>query len=683
MKFNKIFSVLACAALMAGTFACTEKVEPTPSPVAGNEEVYFPYDTDPQIAIPLNATQISLVVNRVDASEESTVALTSAVSYVGGTEEAPEVVPVTDIFTIPASVTFPKDVKELTLEIGVDFEKVVIDREYNITLSLDGAHTGAYGLGERTFTAIYLPWSDWELLSEVDPGIYQQGAIWDYEYATPVYVRKSLTNEHLTQYMVLSPFSDFEYEQVINLDDTKTIEVDGVQCPLVWMDGAIDTPIVNSNYGMTMSYTTSFTWLKYYFDGGNQFKSDEEIYSFMAGNNSAGLVFQPSYYNPVQGRFFLYMTPYLIDGRGPFDEALETLQLPGDYHDYYFTFNYQGNMVSADGAEYALVQVVPSTDVDHFAYGVVKGQLSEADLEKAQDDLAVDPDAELIYDATYTVRYPFEEQGKYTFIAVGFDKDNKMVCRGSKVYELETVQAASEWETLGLCDYTDGAFVGLFLNSNGIATWEVQIQEHKETPGLFRLVNPYASWPLLSAIGWNLLEGKYYIELDASDPNGVMMPICPLGVYIDEAINQQGEKMGAASLLSDAWYTVAVGEATFEQVKAAGLCGTFADDMITFPTAGLLMLAENQRNLFYANTDPDRPEGAAIDSGTGCFCVDFSHMKKSPSKKIQRKSVLPSTYELKKLVDAKAGSFNKKAVSNSLPSNEEVREARFKNIRTL
>ncbi len=669
MKFNKVFSVLACAALMAGTFACTDKVEPTPSPVAGNEEVYFPYDTNPQLAIPVDATQISVTVNRVDASEESTVALTSAVSYVGGTEEAPEVIPVTDIFTIPSSVTFPKDVKELTLEIGVDFEKVVIDREYNITLTLDGAHTGAYGLGERTFTAVYLPWTDWELFNEAEPGVYQQGALWDNEYNTPVYVRKSLTNENLTQYLVLSPFSNFEYEQIINVDSSKKTEVDGVECYEAWMDNAIDTPVVDPNSGTTYSYTTTYTFLKYFYQGGGKF-TDAEIANVMAAQG-----WMPSYFNPEKGRFFLYMTLYISGGFSQ-DQSLETLQLPGEYNDYYFTFNHQGNMVSTTGTEYALVQVVPSTDIDHFSYAVLQGSVSGADLEKAQDELAVDPDVELIYDASYTISYPFKEEGAYTFIAVGFDKDNKMVCRGSKVYTLETVQAASEWASLGMCDYTDGAFVGLLLNSNGIETWEVEVQEHKETPGLYRLVNPYATWPLLSKMGWELLEGKYYIELDATDPDAVMMPICPLGVYVDDAINAQGEKMGAASLLSDAWYTVAVGDATFEQVKAAGLCGTLADDMITFPTAGLLMLAGNQKNLFYANTDPDRAEGSAIDSGTGCFCVDFSNMKKSSSKKIQRKSALPSTYELKKLVDSKAGTFSKKARKGASFTKEEVRESR-------
>lgn len=679
MKFNKIFSVLACAALLSGTFACTDKVEPTPSPVAGNEEVYFPYTASPQIAIPFDATHISVTVNRVDATEESTVALTSSVSYVDDSDEQnPQVVPVTDIFNIPASITFPKDVKEITLEIGVDFQKVVVDRAYYIELTLEDGKTGSYGLNHRIFQATYLPWEDWKLLSETEPGIYQQAAIWDYEYTTPVYVRKSLTNEHLTQYMVLSPFSDFEYEQVINVDDTKTMEVDGVECPIVWMDGAIETPVVNSNYGETMNYTTTFTYFKYYWKGGGQFKTDDEVYSFMAGNNSEGTVFAPSYFNPVQGRFFLYMTPYI--SLGHFGESLETLQLPGNYHDYYFTFNYQGNMVSNKGVESALVQVVPSTDIDHFSYNVLKGEPSEADLEKAYDALAEDPNAELIYEASYTISYPFEEEGKYTVIAVGFDKDNEVVCNGSKTYEFKTVQSASEWQSLGFVDYTDGLCVGLLLNEKAMATWEVEIQEHKETPGYFRLVNPYENWPLLEAgIDWVVTEGNFYIELDAQDPDAVLMPMSDPGLDIDTKINQQGELMGRAQVMSDAWYYIASQQATFEQVKAEGICGTFADDMITFPAAGLLMLAQNGKNLFYTNLDPEAPEDADIDYGTGCFCVDFSQMSAAPAKKIGRKSVLPSTYELKSLVNSKKEIKNAKRVSNKL-SQEEIREARFQKV---
>lgn len=680
MKFNKIFSVLACTALLAAGYACTEKVEPTPSPVAGNEEVYFPYTDPATISIPVNATQISVTVNRVDATEESTVALTSAVNY----SEDDKVVPVTDIFTIPASVTFPKDVKEVTLEIGVDFAKVVVGREYFIDLALEEAKTGSYGLSKRVFTAMYEPWGEWELFSETEPGIYQQAAIWDYEYETPVYIRKSLINDKLTQYMVLSPFSDFEYEQIINVDETRTVEVDGVECPTVWMQSGIDTPVVNSNYGMTMSYATTYTWLKFYFKGGGQFENDDEIYAFMAGQNSSNIVFNVSYYNPVQGRFYLYMTPYLINGDGPFNEALETLQLPGTYHDYYFTFNHEGNMVSTNGTEYALVQVVPSTDVDHFACEVLPGSLSEEEITKAQDALASDGDVELIYDATYTISYPFEEAGTYTVIAVGFDDKGELVCRGAEAFDFETVQAAPEWHTLGYVDYTDGIFVGLFLNELGIETWDVEVQEHNETEGLYRMVNPYAEWPLLGELEWSLVKGNHYITINAENPDAVYMPTSEPGVYVPTTCPRTNAPFGNITVMSQAYYLVATEQLTFEQAFKQGLFGTMKDDVVTFPAGGLFIVEESGKWLFYGNLDPTAPDDAGIDYGQGCFALDFARLSEAPARKVQHKKVLPNVYEMKKMVASKAVKADKKALlKTQKPTKEEIRQARMQSKRSL
>lgn len=677
MKFNKIFSVLACAALLSGTFACTDKVEPTPSPVAGNEEVYFPYTESSEIAIPLDATHISVTVNRVDASEESTVALTSSVSYVDDTDEQnPQVVPVTDIFTIPASVTFPKDVKEITLEIGVEFEKVVIDREYSIDLTLEDGKTGSYGLSHRTFTAIYLPWGDWKLVSETEPGTYTLSLLANGYYTAAVYVRQSLTNENLSQYMIGMPTEALGLPDgtvmVFNMDKSNTVDVDGTECPLVWMSDYIDTG--ETQDGESIVYSTTFTWLRYYYpDQKVQAYTDEQIYQMMANNN-----FAVSYFDPVKGCFFLDMTMFLLNTKLSGGQYLETLQLPGDYHDYFFSFNYEGNMVTNKGVEYALVQILPSADIDHFSYDILPGALSGSALDAAYEALAEDADAELIYDASYSVSYQFEEEGKYTVIAVGYDASNNVVCKGSKTYEFTTVQAASEWQSLGYIDYTDGIFVGLLLNENGLATWEVEIQEHKETPGYYRLVNPYENWPLFEAgIGWTLLDGNYYIELDAQDPDAVLMPLSELGVDVDVAFNEAGETVGAAQAMSEPWYDIAVGDKTFEQAKADGSCGTFEDDMITFPTGGLLLLAGNGRNLFYANLDPTAPSTAPVTYGMGCFCVDFSQMSAAPAKKIGRKSVLPSTYQLKSLVNSKKQIKNAKRVSNK-PSQEEIREARFK-----
>ncbi|MDE6277460.1 MAG: hypothetical protein K2M06_05055 [Muribaculaceae bacterium] len=675
MKFNKIFSVLACTALLACSYACTDHVEPTPSPSAGNQEAYFPVTESAELSIPVDATMVSLKVNRIDATEESTVGLTSSVMYVDDTdEENPVEVKVEDIFTIPSSVTFPKGVKEITLEIGVDFEKVEMDREYNIDLTLDANYTGAYGMGHRTFVAVYLPWSDWELYSEVEPGVYQMGALWDYEYNTPVYVRESLNKEGVKQYLVLSPFTDFEYEEVIELDPSKTIDVDGVECPLVKLVEPINTPIVNTNYGETYSYTTILEYLMYYYEGGGQF-TEAEALKVMANNG-----FELSYFNPVQGRFYLNM--YLYSATKMFGPALETLQLPGEYKDYYFNFAYQGNLVSDDYEvkEYAIVEVVPSPDIDHFVCEIQKGELAGDDLDAAYDALASDEDAEYIYAGSYKMSYEFSESGRYTTIAVGYDKDNKVVAKGAKIYTFESKQVTPEWTTIGYADYTDGLFVGLLLNANGIATWEVMVQEHNDMPGYYRIANPYGEWPLLEDIGWPLLDGKYYIEIDARDPKGVLMPLSAIGIDLADIEIEEGVYFGPANAMSDAWFQINYKGSTLTAQKRAGATGTFENDHITFP-AGKLLLMTDEGDGFYTNLDPNRPQGKPVTYGKGMFDLDFSPMAGAPSKKISPNvKGLNSIVTLKSLAREKSGRIKvqKMRCGHDL-SQDKIREMMSKN----
>ena len=686
MKFNKIFSVLACTALLGAAYGCTEKVEPTPSPVAGNEEVYFPMTDPATISIPVNATQISVTVNRVDATEESTVALTSAVSYV---DEANNAVPVTDIFTIPASITFPKDVKEISLEIGVDFEKVEIGREYLVDLTLEEAKTGSYGLSHRVFTAMYEPWSEWELVSKTDPGTYTVAMLADGYFKGGVYTRKSLVSDKLVQYSMILPYEDLgiaedQAQMIFTVDEGYTIEVDGVQCPVVKMEGSVDMAYAHPSTGKALFYTTLNTYYLEYYKGGGQFESEEALYAAML---KSGL--DIPYYNPVQGRLYLYMIMFNEDNAYG-DITLETMQLPGNYRDYYFSFNYEGNVVDADDVEFALVQIVPSTDVDHFLYGVLPWKVNEEtgnfivptqeEISAAQDALAADPNAEYIYDATYTVKYAFPHDGKYTVYAIGFDGSNEIVCRASQKYTFETRRVAQEWTPIGSVEYSDGLFVGLFLNAAGASTWDVQAEERIDKPGYYRLKNPYATWPMLDYMEWPYLQGKnYYMEIDASQANAVLMPISELGLEIPEAIDEEGTLFGEARVMSSAWFNINYNGSTLAAERRKGNCGKFVDNCVTFPTAGLYLVSE-VGSIFYANTDPERPKDKPVTYGEGYFLVDFSPaFEEASAQKVGRKrTALPSAAQMKKMLDTRSRVNGSVKVRKNVPSDEEVREARMK-----
>lgn len=52
-----------------------------------------------------------------------------------------------------------------------------------------------------------------------------------------------------------------------------------------------------------------------------------------------------------------------------------------------------------------------------------------------------------------------------------------------------TYANGEEWITIGECEFTDDAIGPLY--GLPVLSWPVEIQEHYETPGLYRLVNPY------------------------------------------------------------------------------------------------------------------------------------------------------------------------------------------------
>ena len=170
---------------------------------------------------------------------------------------------------------------------------------------------------------------------------------------------------------------------------------------------------------------------------------------------------------------------------------------------------------------------------------------------------------------------------------------------------LERPAQTEEWRSLGMATYTEDCVTTYFNVEN--VSYQVEVREKTDQPGLYRIINPYgAAYPYNEEGDYDTSK-EYFIEIDATDPEGVYMP----GVY--------GTGMnwgyGEFSISSLAYYYMATNGATFEEVKDAGYCGVLADGVITFPAKSLLIsLAEyNGGNFYYANNN-------------GAFRLDMSDM---------------------------------------------------------
>lgn len=585
---------------MLGAASCTDEVEYTAADNVVGEGFYLSDTGTADISIEENATSVTIPVYRTNSEGVASVSIESSIVDENGN-------PVTGIFSVPDKVTFADGATETGLNVSFDFDKIEALAEYTLTVKLLTDQLTEYATAECTYTLSYAPWTPWYYYSITDPGFYQQASLWSYGYDCPVYIRYSLVDNTTVQIGVPSPFSDLDYTLTITLNvspenlynpdnqtnqdldyiesltDDDVIDITKLKMNYYVYTNKINTTIVNTNYNKEMWFTDSYT----YWTSERGLSKQEAIAQIEANDQFR------SFFNPVAGKFSLCIVPY-IEGLGYFPTSVgtETLQLPGNFKEYTMSLTYSGNMVTPDGTESAIISLTRSKDIVTYTYKVFGGALTDEEIAAEIQKLANDKDAEFITEDNIISITP-DEPGKYTVIAVGFDSSSNYVASTSLTFTYESVQKENEWETLGICEYTDG-FMTAFTYVTEAETMEVEIQEHKETNGLYRLVNPYKNWSFLE--DGDLLDGNYYITIDATDPDGVWILQGELGLNVYATY---GDLIG----WSDAGYEIQVNGATVAQCKAAGITGTLKDGIITFPAKGLLLGLPGTNQIVYANAE--------------------------------------------------------------------------------
>ncbi len=146
------------------------------------------------------------------------------------------------------------------------------------------------------------------------------------------------------------------------------------------------------------------------------------------------------------------------------------------------------------------------------------------------------------------------------------------------------------WETIGMGQYTEGILSDMFYwdyYGDMSVTWDVEIQENNETPGLYRMKNPYKDYSynfVFDFVGGSYdTSQNYYVEINACDPDAVYIPMWQdtglyCGIYSEFSIG------------SLAAYRMEIDGYTLEQQKALGNCGTLRDGVITFPEETVLLI---------------------------------------------------------------------------------------------
>lgn len=153
--------------------------------------------------------------------------------------------------------------------------------------------------------------------------------------------------------------------------------------------------------------------------------------------------------------------------------------------------------------------------------------------------------------------------------------------------EYTTAKYPEVFKTLGTGLYSEDIIGPLY--GQKVVSYEVTIEESEETPGKYRLVNPYSSYPINPTGGYDN-SNDYNIVIFANDPERVYIPLQETGCNYG---------YGMMSMMSMAYYQIATGNMTADQCAEAGLFGTLKDGVITFPVKALLVTDND--GTYYAN----------------------------------------------------------------------------------
>ena len=236
--------------------------------------------------------------------------------------------------------------------------------------------------------------------------------------------------------------------------------------------------------------------------------------------------------------------------------------------DYSATLAAQGVFTDLSSNVFAQAYVELGDDATNVKAVVIE---ADADPEAVADAIAAgELEAYDVAEGIVNVPIPDGMSGKLQIVLVVLDEEGavKTVCSSPFEYY---GGAASPWQSIGIGLYTEDFVSSLFGVDN--VTYEVEIEENTENPGLYRMIYPYdGKFPYNEEGDWDA-SSIYNIEVNAEDPEGVY--ILPQNIGVDWGY-------GAMAIASMGGYYLATGE-SYDELKTEGYLGTLVDGVITLP----------------------------------------------------------------------------------------------------
>lgn len=535
-------SYIALAVLALGFNACTEEIEYSPAENPVNEQVYFANTNGAQIDIALDAKSFDVAVSRAVAGAAANIDITVTADSLANT-----------IFEFPETVEFADSATTAIYTVAVkDGAVLEYDDYHNITIAADESLATPYGNYSYSFkVGVPAPWGEWAPIKGHEDGTFNFSLYVSGSYP----IGKVLYREHMidqTRAQFLLQLTAIGANEDMIVDYNKETH----QCQV-----GVHYFLDNANYGPV-------------------FVSDMPHYPLQPGIPYDNY---PCSFDPETGVMSLNLIYFIStelgsSANGYFANGVETMQLSGyKQYDYSLAMQYRGHYVDNNGVDNAVISTTMGADVAQYLMTVVSADEDLNATVSGMLDGSVPCDT-LSESGFYA--YPLTESGKYVAVAVTFDAEGNALEPYTEEFEFFLVGEDNPWVSLGYASYTDDLVLPLFGNSP--MTYYVEVLENKDVPGLFRMLDPYGPeqplYPYASSY-----EAGSYIEIDATDPEGV---------WIEgwQSTGLDVQSNGLMEVTSMAWYQVANNEgATKEDAKEGGLCGIYADGVITFPIDGILV----------------------------------------------------------------------------------------------
>lgn len=563
---NKIFnycilSLLSVLTLTLGS--CTEEYDYVAQKAKG-QQVYFSNSLASSVTIADNGAHFIVPINRIDTAEELTVNLTA-------TDES-------GTLTIPSTVTFKAGESEANITIDYDPSQIEPDTYYDVTLALaDADYTTPYGDSNYSFNIVM-----WPPYTVIGTGKFTDA----YIGINNIDVEIRQINSDPNRFRVMRPYDmlsgttgpDFLQFEILEVGDTYPNGTPVSEADMVYFD---ETDLGSDIFGL--GYNTWIWHPSLLTVGGVPGNVTHNRVIAYQDNGLPGVVqLAPFYIEPNQ---------MMGNSQADYDGVI-TITFP-DYvynpKDYSVSVNYLGAFVSQDGNNYAMGNVTMGEDVNEVRVGIVEG----SDVNNALNQVLGGQVDMTTVTASGEVRIPCSYSGECTMVAVAYAYNDEGVLAEQNIAytTFNFAIGASQWKSLGTGLYTDHIFI---LNLTDAQTGEpvppvtypVEVQENTETPGVYRVVTPYAPgiYGYEGEFGYDESQA-YSITIDAHDPDAVFIQGQPMGFY------DNGDAMLICTVggLNYDYIYPQYGEQTFDVLKAEGLLnGSLVNGTITFDAGELL-----------------------------------------------------------------------------------------------